>query len=123
MSDLETLMPLLFSEGVRKGRISLHDFVAITSRNAAKLFGLFPQKGTIGIGSDADLTIWDPDASRIVRGDEGMSNAGYSLYDGWEVVGWPSHTISRGDVVFADGQITAEPGHGEWLRCGPAVTV
>jgi dihydropyrimidinase len=121
MADLETLMPLLFSEGVRKGRISLQRFVEITSTNAAKLFGLFPRKGTVEVGGDADLVIWDPDRSRVVRGTEGMSRAGYSLYEGWDVVGWPVYTISRGEVIFSEGRVTAQGGRGQWLRQGPTL--
>jgi dihydropyrimidinase len=121
VADLETLMPILFSEGVRKDRISLHRFVEITSTNAAKLFGIFPRKGTIEVGSDADLVIWDPELSRVIHGDEGMSRAGYSLYEGWEVVGWPRYTISRGQVIVADGQVTAKSGRGRWLSQGPTM--
>jgi len=119
MSDLETLMPLLWSEGVRAGRLSPERFVEVTSTNAAKLFGLYPRKGTIAVGSDADLVVWDPELSRRVDGTQGQSRSGYSLYDGWEVVGGPRTTISRGRVVFADGRVTAEPGGGRLVRRGP----
>ncbi len=112
MSDLETLMPLLFSEGVRKGRLSLQRFVDVTSTNAAKLFGLFPRKGTIAPGSDADLVIWDPEVSRTISGSQGQSRAGYTLYQGWQLQGAPVTTISRGEVVYSDGQVTARPGRG-----------
>jgi dihydropyrimidinase len=119
MSDLETLMPLLWSEGVRTGRLSLQRFVEVTSTNAAKLFGLFPQKGTIAVGSDADLLVWDPEARRTVVGAEGRSRAGYSLYEGWEVVGAPRATLRRGEVVFADGTVVDRPGGGRLVRRGP----
>lgn len=119
MSELETLMPVLYSEGVRKGRISLQRFVEVTSTNAAKLFGLFPQKGTIAVGSDADLVVWDPDARRPIVGAEGMSRAGYSLYEGWDVVGAPAQTISRGEVVYADGAVRGEAAHGRLVHRGP----
>jgi len=119
MSELETLMPVLYSEGVRKGRLTLQRFVEVTSTNAAKLFGLFPQKGTIAVGSDADLVIWDPDVHRPIVGAEGMSRSGYSLYEGWDVVGAPAQTISRGEVVYSDGHVQGEPGRGRMLRRGP----
>jgi dihydropyrimidinase len=119
MSDLETLMPLLYSEGVRTGRLSLQRFVEVTSTNAAKLFGLFPQKGTIAVGSDADLVVWDPEARRTVVGAEGRSSAGYSLYEGWEVVGAPHTTLRRGEVVFADGAVVDRVGGGRLVRRGP----
>jgi len=112
MSELETLMPVLFSEGVRAGRLSLQRFVEVTATNAAKLFGLFPRKGTIAVGSDADLVVWDPDARRPVVGADGMSRSGYSLYEGWDVVGAPIQTISRGEVIYADGAVSGQAGRG-----------
>jgi dihydropyrimidinase len=119
MSELETLMPVLYSEGVRKGRLSLQRFVEVTSTNAAKLFGLFPRKGTIAVGSDADLVVWDPEARRPIVGAKGMSRAGYSLYEGWDVVGAPAQTISRGEVVYADGAVRGEAGRGRLVHRGP----
>ena len=116
VADLETLMPMLFSEGVRTGRISLARFVELTSTNVAKLFGLYPQKGTIAIGSDADVVIWDFDASRTIDGASMYSRAGYSVYDGREVRGRPVYTISRGDIVLDRTGVTAARGRGRWLR-------
>ncbi len=118
VSDLETLMPMLYSEGVRGGRISLSRFVELTCTNTAKLFGLYPQKGTIAVGSDADLVVWDETALRTVNGAAMQSRAGYSVYDGREVQGWPLYTISRGEVLLDHGQITAERGRGRWVRRG-----
>ncbi|MGH2403097.1 MAG: amidohydrolase family protein, partial [bacterium] len=112
VADLETLMPMLYSEGVRRGRISLSRFVELTSTNTSKLFGMYPQKGTIAVGADADLVVWDPDARRTIAGATMRSNAGYSVYDGREVQGWPAVTISRGEVVFEDGQVNARRGRG-----------
>lgn len=119
MSDLETLMPLLYSEGVRTGRISLQRFVEITSTNAAKIFGLFPRKGTIAVGADADLVLWDHDLTRVVEGNSGQSRAGYSLYDGLAITGWPRTTISRGDVVVQDGAVVASAGRGRLVARTP----
>lgn len=116
VGDLETLMPMLYSEGVAKGRISVNRFVALTSTNAAKLFGLFPRKGTIAPGADADLVIWDPHLTRPVRAADFVTNADYSPYEGWEVTGWPTTTISRGDVVAQDGRVTEARGRGRLLR-------
>ena len=119
VADLETAVPMLFSEGVRTGRISLSRFVALTSTNAARLFGLYPRKGTIAVGGDADLIVLDPQLHRTIDGRSMQSRAGYSVYDGREVYGWPRFTVSRGEVVLADGQVTAEPGRGQWLHRGP----
>jgi dihydropyrimidinase len=116
VADLETLMPMLYSEGVHAGRISLSRFVELTSTNTAKLFGMYPQKGTIAVGSDADLVVWDPKLRRTVDGAAMHSRAGYSVYDGREVRGGPLFTISRGDVVYEDGRVTAQRGRGQWVR-------
>lgn len=116
VADLETLMPMLYSEGVLAGRISLDQFVALTSANAARIFGLYPRKGAIAVGSDADIALWDPRYRRTIDGARMRSLSGYSVYDGWQVQGWPKFVIRRGQLVLADGQITARPGDGEWLR-------
>ena len=113
-------MPMLFSEGVVTGRITLDQFVALTSARAARLFGLYPRKGTIAVGSDADLTLWDPGARRVINGAAMASRAGYSVYDGWAVTGWPRFVVRRGQMVLADGRCTAQPGQGQWLRRDPA---
>ena len=119
VADLETIMPMLFSAGVRTGRISLSRFIALTSTNAAHLFGLYPRKGTIAVGSDADLVVLDPRLRRTIDGRSMQSNADYSAYDGREVFGWPRFTVSRGEVVLEDGQVVAELGRGQWLRREP----
>jgi dihydropyrimidinase len=115
VADLETLMPMLFSEGVLTGRISLAQFTDLTSANAARLFGLYPRKGVIAPGSDADLVLWDPQERRTVDGARMRSLADYSVYDGWQVQGWPRIVIRRGQVLLADGEILARPGQGRWL--------
>jgi dihydropyrimidinase len=116
VADLETLMPMLFSEGVVTGRISLDRFVELTSANAARLFGLYPRKGAIAVGSDADLALWDPHKRTTIDGARMNSRAGYSVYDGWTVQGWPRFVIRRGQVVLADGSSLAQPGQGQWIR-------
>ena len=96
--------------------ISLSRFVEVTSSNAAKLFGLYPSKGTIAVGSDADLVVWDPELERTIDAAMLKSNADYSVYEGWKVTGWPVVTLSRGEVVFQDGEVIGEPGRGRLLR-------
>jgi dihydropyrimidinase len=118
VADLETLMPMLYSEGVAAGRISLARFVELTSASAARLFGLYPRKGAVAAGSDADLVLWDPQQRRVIDGAAMQSRAGYSVYDGWTVRGWPRFVVRRGEIVLADGEITARPGQGRWLRRG-----
>ncbi len=103
---------MLFSEGVAKRRLSVERFVAVTATNPAKLFGLYPQKGTIAVGSDADLVLWDPRRTRTIRDADILSNSRFSIYAGWEVTGWPLMTIRRGEIVYEDGRIVGRPGSG-----------
>lgn len=112
VADLETGLPMLFSAGVRTGRLSLERFVAVTSANPAKLFGLYPRKGAIAVGSDADLVVWNEDETRVIDGSKMHSRCDYSPYDGFEVTGWPKWTLSRGDVIVEDGRILGAPGRG-----------
>ena len=112
---LEVRMPLLFSEGVQKDRIDIHRFVDLTATRPAKLFGLFPQKGTIVPGSDADLAIWDPKKDVAIRWENLHDNVGYTPYEGRRLKGWPITVISRGRVVVQDGQLHAERGSGRFL--------
>jgi len=104
---------------VGRGRLSRQRFVQVTSTNAARLTGMFPRKGTIAVGADADLAIWDPGLTRTVDGAAGFSRAGHSLHDGWTTAGWPVTTISRGMVVHDRGVSTGPPGHGALVRRGP----
>lgn len=113
VNDLQTMLPVLYSEGVGKGRLTPERFVALTSTNAARLFGLYPQKGTIAVGSDADLVLWDAEEKHKVGEDPLFSRAGFSIYEGIEVTGLPRITIRRGQIVFADGRVTALPGTGQ----------
>jgi dihydropyrimidinase len=118
MAELETMLPMLWWAGVRTGRISLSRFVEVTSTNPAKLFGLYPRKGTIAVGADADLVIWDDAASRRIDGSSMQSQSDFSPYDGWEVTGWPAVVVSRGDVVAEAGTVTGEPGRGRLASRG-----
>ncbi len=116
---VETRLPLLFSEGVSKGRIDVTTFVALTATNAARLYGLYPRKGTIAVGTDADLVIWDKDREVVITNDLLHHNCDYTPYEGLQVRGWPAVVMSRGEVVVEEGKLQVEPGRGEFLRCGP----
>ena len=118
LNNLQVVRPMLYSEGVVEGRISEERFVAVTSTNAAKLFGLYPRKGTVAVGSDADIVLWDPDETRTIRDEDMFSGTGFSVYSGREVTGWPVMTLRRGEVVYEDGEILAGAGTGELLRRG-----
>ena len=117
---VETRLPLLLSEGVLGGRIDLHRFVELTSTNPAKLYGLYPKKGTIAVGSDADLVIWE----MFAPGDELRltpsllhSACDYTPYAGQSLRCWPAHTLSRGRTVWRDGTFTAHAGDGKFQPC------
>jgi dihydropyrimidinase len=119
VSDLQFMLPMYFSEGVHKRQLPLARFVATTSTNAARIFGMYPRKGAIRTGSDADIVIWDPARNDTVRAEADMSNADYSVYEGWDVNGWPIMTIRRGEVVCDAGRVTGQPGSGQLVRREP----
>ena len=112
---IELRLPLLFSEGVRKGRLDLNQFVALTATNHAKLYGLYPKKGTIAVGSDADIAIWDPEREVAVTAGMLHDNVGYTPYEGRHLHGWPVTVLSRGRIVVEDGQLNATRGSGVFL--------
>ena len=113
---LETRLPLLFSEGVVKGRIDLQRFVALTATNNAKLYGLHPRKGTIAVGADADIAIWDPEKRVTIRNAGLHHNVDYTPFEGLDVQGWPETVLSRGEIVVADGALRGRPGRGRFLE-------
>ena len=115
VSNLQHMLPMYYSEGVRARRMPLERFVATTSTNAAKRFGMFPRKGVIAEGSDADIAIWDPELRGTVRGEDDLSNSDYSVYEGTSVMGWPVLTIRRGDVVATRTNVTGAPGSGRLI--------
>jgi dihydropyrimidinase len=119
---LEIRLPLLFSEGVGKRRLTLAEFVALTAENHARMYGLFPRKGTIAVGSDADLAIWDPEREVTIAAARLHDKVGYTPYEGRTVKGWPVTVISRGRVVVDDGRLAAERGSGQFLPCAAPET-
>jgi len=112
---LETEMPVIYSEGVSASRISLHTFVAAFSTNPARIFGLYPQKGTIAVGSDADMVLFDPAGKGRVDERQLHSRAGYDPFNGFALRGVPVLTISRGEVVARHGQLVSQAGRGRHL--------
>ena len=114
---IELRLPLLFSEGVGRGRLDLGAFVALTATNHAKLYGLHPRKGTIAVGSDADIAIWDPEREITVTAGLLHDNVGYTPYEGRRLHGWPITVLSRGRFVVEDGRLTAQRGSGAFLPC------
>lgn len=113
---LATRLPILFSEGVMGGRIDLPRFVALTATNNAKLYGLHPRKGTIAVGADADLAIWDPERSVTITNGLLHHEVDYTPYEGLVVRGWPEMTLSRGEIIVEGGELRARPGRGRFLE-------
>ena len=114
---IELRLPLLFSEGVGQGRLDLNAFVALTATNHAKLYGLYPKKGTIAVGSDADIAIWDPERETVITAGRLHDNVGYTPYEGRRLRGWPVTVLSRGRIVIEDGRLVAPRGSGQFLPC------
>lgn len=121
---LETRLPLLFSEGVLGGRISAERFVALTSANPAKLYGLYPRKGTLAVGSDADFVIWDEGRDIAIRNEALHHAVDYTPYEGMRLRAWPALTVSRGEVVWDGESPCGGAGRGRFLPCalpGPSL--
>ncbi|MDQ0473411.1 dihydropyrimidinase [Labrys wisconsinensis] len=112
---LETRLPILFSEGVVGGRIDLQRFVALTARNNARLYGL-SRKGTIAVGADADIAIWDPERRLTIRNERLHHNVDYTPFEGMAVQGWPETILSRGEIVVEAGALKGVPGRGRFLE-------
>nr|WP_325262965.1 dihydropyrimidinase [uncultured Rhizobium sp.] len=110
-----TRLPILFSEGVMKGRIDINTFVAVTSTNHAKLYGLYPRKGTIAIGADADIALWDPDKRVTVTNDLLKHGADYTPYEGLDIRGWPVQMLLGGRTIVKDGELTGPESRGRYL--------
>jgi dihydropyrimidinase len=113
---IETRVPLIFSEGVSKNRISVTKFVELVATNPAKFAGLYPRKGTLAIGSDADITIIDPKKEVTIKQEMLHGKTDYTPFEGWQVVGYPVTTISRGQVLVRNGELVVKPGVGRFLK-------
>ncbi|MDP6705771.1 MAG: dihydropyrimidinase [Alphaproteobacteria bacterium] len=114
---VETRMPLLFSEALKGERLDLNRFVAVAATNPAKIYGLYPRKGTIEVGSDADFAVWDPARAVTIAIDRLHDGMDYTPYEGQTVQGWPVTTVSRGEVIWHDGTFVGAAGRGQFLPC------
>jgi dihydropyrimidinase len=112
---IEDRLSLIWQAGVRQGRFDVSRFVELVATRPAKLFGLYPQKGAVVVGADADLVVWNPDLRRTVRAADQHMRTDYNLYEGTEIVGGPTHVFSRGELVVEHGEVTAERGRGRYL--------
>jgi dihydropyrimidinase len=116
VSNVQTSVGMLYEEGVKRGRISINQFVAVTATNPAKLFGMWPVKGTLAIGADADLVLIDPEKPVHIAAQDMESRSDFDPYEGYQGAGWPVLTMSRGEVVVEGGRIVAQPRRGRFLR-------
>ena len=115
---IEHRMELMYTEGVRTGKISLNKFVEVTSTNAAKIFGMFPRKGTIAIGADADIVVFDPNKKHTISVDTHHMNVDYSGYEGWELTGKTETVLLRGNVAIENEKCQVQPGYGQFIKRG-----
>jgi dihydropyrimidinase len=117
--SIEERVKLLYSHGVSEGRIDLHTFVNSASTQAAKIFGLYPRKGAIQVGSDADLVVYDPEYEGVISQKTHSMNVDYSAFEGWKIKGRPETVTVRGDVAVDQGRFTGTIGRGQLLRREP----
>ena len=116
---VENRMEVLWHHGVSTGRLTMNEFVAVTSTNAAQIFNVYPRKGSISVGADADIVVWDPEASKTISAKTHFQNVDYNIFEGMTVKGCASHTLSQGKVVFADGKLDVERGAGQYVHRPP----
>ncbi|NYS23509.1 dihydropyrimidinase [Rhodobacteraceae bacterium 2376] len=120
---LEDRMPMLWTHGVNTGRLTPNEFVAVTSTNAAKIFGLYPKKGAVAVGADADLVVWDPAKEKTISATRQESAIDYNVFEGHKVKGLPRFTLTRGHVACHDGEMRAKEGHGQFVAREPNMPV
>jgi len=116
---VENRMEVLWHHGVGEGRLTMNEFVAVTSTNAAQIFNIYPRKGSVSVGADADIVVWDPEATKTISAKTHHQKVEYNIFEGMEVKGCASHTISRGKVVWADGKLDVERGAGRYVDRPP----
>ncbi|WP_323006327.1 dihydropyrimidinase [Pseudorhodobacter sp.] len=116
---LEDRLPMLWTNGVNTGRLTMNEFVAVTSTNVAKIFGMYPKKGAVAVGSDADLVVWDPAKEKVIGAASQQSAIDYNVFEGKAVKGLPRFTLSRGHVAVHDGEIRTQEGHGAFVAREP----
>jgi dihydropyrimidinase len=113
---LEDRMPVLWTAGVNTGRLTKEEFVAVTSSNIARILNIYPRKGAIAVGSDADIVIWDPAATKTITAKKQVSRIDYNVFEGFQCVGAPRITLSGGRIAWKDGDMRAEAGQGQYVE-------
>jgi dihydropyrimidinase len=114
-AGVEHRLALLYSYGVRQGRIGLQQFVDLVSTRPAQLFGLYPRKGSISVGADADLVVWDPEATGVISAATHHQRCDRSIFEGFSVTGLPAAVVAAGRIQFQDGDLAVERGAGRYL--------
>ncbi len=120
---LEDRMPMLWTHGVNTGRLTPNEFVAVTSTNIAKILNMYPKKGAVLVGADADLVVWDPEAEKTISAGTQQSAIDYNVFEGQKVKGLPRYTLTRGVVAVTEGKVDSHEGHGEFVAREPRGTV
>ncbi|GAB4411489.1 MAG: dihydropyrimidinase [Anaerolineae bacterium] len=123
MPGIEDRMPVMWHHGVNGGRFNANRFVEITATNPAKIFGLYPRKGTIAVGSDADIVLWDPNKEHTISAETHHMNTDYNVYEGMQVKGWPARTLLRGQSIVVGTEWHGQQGGGAFLRRSPHAEV
>ena len=118
-AGVEDRMAILWDSGVNTGRLTMNEFVAVTSANAARIFNIYPQKGTIQVGADADIVVWDPEGTRTISAKTHHQNVDFNIFEGRTVRGIPTYTLSRGQVVWDNGELQAIEGAGRYVNRPP----
>jgi dihydropyrimidinase len=112
-------MPMLWTHGVNTGRLTMNEFVAVTSTNIAKILNVYPRKGAILVGADADIVVWDPKRSKTISAKSQQSSIDYNVFEGKEVTGLPRYTLTRGVVAIEEGSVKTREGHGKFVKRAP----
>ncbi len=118
-AGVENRMEVLWHHGVGTGRLTMNEFVAVTSTNAAQIFNIYPRKGSISVGADADIVVWDPEATKTISSKTDHQRVDYNIFEGMTVKGGASHTVSQGKVVWADGKLNVQRGAGRYVDRPP----
>lgn len=109
-------MAVIWDAGVNTGRLTPSEFVAITSANTAKLFNIYPRKGIVAVGADADLVVWDPTGSKTLSAKTHHSKNDFNIFEGRTVQGIPTYTVSQGNLVWVNGELRAQAGAGRYIK-------
>ncbi|MGN6549907.1 MAG: amidohydrolase family protein, partial [Pararhizobium sp.] len=120
---LEDRLPMLWTNGVNTGRLTMNEFVAVTATNIAKILNIYPKKGAILVGADADLVVWDPEKEKTISAKTQQSAIDYNVFEGRRVKGLPRYTLSRGRVMVEDGAMKSKEGDGEFVARKPFTAV